>query len=582
MSAREFDSLRPLGHNESVRPSPRLVSAVLLTCLGLGCGPLGGCGTQTGPGPSVQVVTPGEPEPRPAEPVQVHVAPPGPTPVLTDAAREARLWAQRFVLGERAALLEDSAGQPFPLLALTAGAPVERVVLPAAGNLDALPGSAGVGPGGGAAPAVNGNMLGQFILFDRGAEDPLLHFHDALRRLREGLDEDGKVRVVVYGASHTAADIYTTYLRAYLQKRFGDGGLGFYPLARPSKFSRPFAAEHETSRGWKIEHAQKSEARDDGFFGLLGASASASKKRDVTRLVWNPSPDKTAEPPARTRYELFFLRQPGGGKLQLTLGDEKKPIVVDTKGKEPSHGYHAFERPGGPQALEVRPVGNGEVRLFGVTVENDARGVVVDALGIGGTRASNHLKWNEHVWADNLRRRDPDLFILAYGSNESVDEDQPITTYRANLREVLARFRRAAPAASCVLVGPGDFPLKLADGTFVRRPRLAEIIAAQREQARESGCAFWNMQQFMGGEGAMTYWTSAQPTMAMSDHLHLNRRGYVRMGMAIADALMFDFDGGVPVPEDTGSPSPEAPAPEPPPEPPPAAPARPPLPVSAP
>ncbi len=109
------------------------------------------------------------------------------------------------------------------------------------GNLDALPGSEGTGPAGtGVAPAINGNALGQFILLQRGADDPLRHFHEALRRLDQGLDEDGKVRVLLYGASHTAADIYPTYLRAYLQKRFGDGGLGFYPLAKPSKYTRPF------------------------------------------------------------------------------------------------------------------------------------------------------------------------------------------------------------------------------------------------------------------------------------------------------------------------------------------------------
>jgi hypothetical protein len=48
----------------------------------------------------------------------------------------------------------------------------------------------------------------------------------------------------------------------------------------------------------------------------------------------------------------------------------------------------------------------------------------------------------------------------------------------------------------------------------------------------------------------MAYWAGAQPAMAMSDLLHLNRRGYTRMGMALADALMFDFDGGAPVPDD--------------------------------
>ncbi|WP_272011484.1 GDSL-type esterase/lipase family protein [Nannocystis radixulma] len=497
--------------------------------------------------------------------MQVQVPPPGPTPALTDAARDARLWAQRAILGERAALLDDSAGQPFPVIPLAAGGDLQAALMPGAGpgNLDALPGSEGVGPGGtGVAPAINGNALGQFILLQRGADDPLQHFHEALRRLDQGLDEDGKVRVLVYGASHTAADIYPTYLRAYLQKRFGDGGLGFYPLAKPSKFTRPFACSIENSRGWKIEHAQRSEARDDGYFGLLGASASASKKRDVTRVSFNPPLDRKAEPPGLSRYDLYFLRQPGGGKFQVLFGG-KKAFTVDTKAKQPGPGYHSFDRPGPPETIEIRPVGDGEVRLFGVTVENEARGVVVDTLGIGGTRASNHLKWDEFVWADNYKRRAPDLVILAYGSNESVDDDQPIGVYKNNLREVLARLRRASPETSCVLVGPGDFPLKRPDNSLGPRPRVADIVAVQRELAREAGCAFWDTVQFMGGEGSMAYWAGAQPAMAMSDHLHLNRRGYTRMGMALTDALMFDFDGGSPAPGGDPVLAREAPQPDP-------------------
>ncbi|PCC69077.1 Lysophospholipase L1 [Nannocystis exedens] len=559
----------------------RLVTAAVVASLGLACGP--GCVTP-GPAQQAQAVPPPDSAPTSGgapEPVQVQVPPPGPTPALTDAARDARLWAQRAILGERAALLEDSAGQPFPVIPVAAGTELQAAMMPGAGpgNLDALPGSEGTGPAGtGVAPAINGNALGQFILLQRGADDPLRHFHEALRRLEQGLDEDGKVRVLVYGASHTAADIYPTYLRAYLQKRFGDGGLGFYPLAKPSKYTRPFGCTIDSSRGWKVEHAQRSDARDDGYYGLLGASASASKKRDVTRISFNPPLDRKAEPPAVSRYDLYFLRQPGGGKFQVLFAG-KKAFTVDTKAKQPGPGYHSFERPGPPEAIEIRPVGDGEVRLFGVTVENEAKGVVVDTLGIGGTRASNHLKWDEFVWADNYKRRDPDLVILAYGSNESVDDDQPIGVYKNNLREVLARLRRASPDTSCVLVGPGDFPLKRPDNSLGPRPRVADIVAAQRELAQEVGCAFWDTVQFMGGEGSMAYWVAAQPAMAMSDHLHLNRRGYTRMGMALADALMFDFDGGAPTPAPGGDPvlAREAPQPDPtvPPEAVPAEPTRP-------
>lgn len=480
-----------------------------------------------------------------AHPV-VTLAPPGPTPMLNDEARAARLYAQRVALGERAALLEDPEGQPFPSLAPLAGA--DALVQPAGfgapmvagSNLDALPGSRGTGlDGTAAAPAVNGNLLGNFILLDGKGSAGLDHFHSALRRLKEGKDEDGKVRVAMYGASHTAADIYPSYLRAYLQSRFGDGGHGYVAVVRPSKFYRPMAMTVESSRGWKVEHAQTRDGRDDGYYGLMGASAATSKKRSYGRVIPIELDRETAG--ETTNYDLYYLRQPKGGRFKLSV-DGKVVATINTKAKEVAPGYHSLVREAGPHKVEVEPLGDGEVRLFGMTVENDQPGVVVDTLGIGGTRASNQLKWNEHVWADNLRRRAPDLIVLAYGTNESVDEDQPIEVYKKQLREVLARLRRAAPAASCLLIGPGDFPVKGADGSFGPRPRTVQIVAAQREISAEAGCAFWDAMQFMGGEGSMVTWATAQPAMAQSDYLHLTRRGYARMGMALADAIMFDYD----------------------------------------
>lgn len=543
------------------------LAAVSLS-LGVGCGPLGGCHTPQGTPSAREPESTAKPAAEAPRTV-IKLAPPGPTPMLTDEARAARLHAQRVALGERAALLEDASGQPFPSLApltgtdplvqpaATAGPGLGAPVV-AANNLDALPGSESVG-----VSAVNGNLLGNFILLGGAGASGLTHFHEALRTLKRGEDADGKVRVVVYGASHTAADIYPSYLRAYLQQRFGDGGSGFVPLVRPSKFYRPLGLTLEASRGWKVDHAQKGE-RDDGLFGLFGASATSSKKRDFGRVIPAVDEKKQEKEKAekdgkaagehKTRYELYFLVQPAGGKFKLSV-DGKVVATINTKAgknKPASPGYHALTRDGGPHTVEVQPVGDGEVRLFGMTMENEASGVVVDNLGIGGTRAANHLKWDEHVWSDNLRRRAPDLVVLAYGTNESVDEDQPISVYREHLREVLARLRKATPEASCLLVGPGDFPTKIADGTFGPRPRTVAIATTQREVAAEAGCAFWDMMQFMGGEQSMVTWAAAQPAMAQSDHLHLTRRGYARMGMALTDALMFDYDAAAmpgPVPD---------------------------------
>ncbi|HLT36932.1 MAG TPA: GDSL-type esterase/lipase family protein [Enhygromyxa sp.] len=456
-------------------------------------------------------------------------------PAYNPEALAARYDAQRALLGDES-LFEDIEGNPVtPTIAPQVGGEL--------GSIDddillSLPGSAGFGLDGTAREeaVANGNALGLYVPIENPRSGPALaHFHEALRKLEAGEDEDGKVRVLVYGASHTQADVYPGYLRAYLQARFGNGGQGFVSVVKVNKWFRYADWNIEESKGWICEHAQRSSSRKDGYYGLLGACGSATSKRDKTLLV------PRHEAVAASDYELWYLAQPGGGRLEL-LVDGNKQGIVDTDAKQIGPGYHPFSVDAGAHTIEVRAKGDGEIRLFGLVMETETPGVVVDTLGIAGTRAANMLAWDQAIWTDNLRRRDPDLYILAYGTNEATDEDQPISVYRDNLREVLTRLRNAAPDASCLLLGPGDFPREIEEDVWVPRPRVAQIIEVQRDVAYEMGCGFWDALAFMGGVNSMHTWATARPQMASRDHIHLTKRGYVRMGMAVTDAMMASFD----------------------------------------
>jgi lysophospholipase L1-like esterase len=460
-------------------------------------------------------------------------APTAELPVLSDEALAARVAAQTRLLG-RKALFEDSAGKPVPALEVseTEGTLEDDI-------LDALPGSSGISVvDEDIEERANGNALGLYVPIENPKQPALAHFHQALRDLAEGKDEDGKVRILAYGASHTQADIYTEYMRSYLQDRFGNGGVGFVSLVRVAKWHRPYWFSIDSSKKWTVEHAQRRDARDDGLFGLLGASASATKKREWTKLSPN-HPDSPTQQGGR--YEIFYLAQPGGGKFTVHV-DGSKQGTVNTKAATTKAGYYAFDVDASGHEVEVKHAGGGEIRVFGLTNETDTSGIVVDTLGISGTRLANQLKWDEAVWADNVKKRQPDLYTFAFGTNESTDEDQPIGTYRKRLVEVLERFRRAAPEASCLLIGPGDSARQLEEGVWVTRPRLLQIRETQRDVAWEQGCAFWDGIAFMGGVGSMHQWANSKPRMASRDHIHLSRRGYVRMGMAITDAIMAEFD----------------------------------------
>ncbi|MBK6920200.1 MAG: hypothetical protein IPH07_22560 [Deltaproteobacteria bacterium] len=456
-------------------------------------------------------------------------------PLMGKAVLEARAHAQRSALGEGMPLFEDERGQPVPWIAPQVAIADE----PAFDGdlLDSLQGSSGLG--GTAAdegPRPNGNILGLFEPIEAGETAPLRHFHQALRALEHG--DDRKVRVMLVGASHTEADIYPQYIRSYLQERFGDGGHGFVLPAAPWRGYGHVDVSVDGLQHWRTEHAQRRDARDDGRYGLLGASISSRSDRAYGRVIQHAGV-------LGSRYELWFVAQPRGGSVDV-IADGRTIATVRTAARHVGPGYHAFELPESEHTIEVRVRGDGEVRLTGLVIERDDPGVVVDTLGIRGTRAANALAWDRALWSDNVRHRAPDLFVLAFGTNEATDVTQDIATYEANLREVVQRYRAAAPQASCVLVGPGDFP-QASGGTLIPRPRLSQIIEVQSRVSTELGCGFWDMQAFMGGELSMVQWVRAAPAMAQPDYIHLSRRGYVRMGMALVDALMGELDGDDPL-----------------------------------
>ncbi len=463
-------------------------------------------------------------------------------PAFTPEALGARFSAQRAFLSDDS-LFEDAQGVA---LAPKLGVEERREVGSVEDDLLlALPGSAGFGAheggvvGAGGSTTANGNALGLYVPIEDPRNGPALaHFHQALRDLRAGRDPDGKVRMLVYGGSHTQADVYPGYFRAYFQARFGDGGTGYVSMVKVNRWYHYADWSIEETKGWKSEHAQRRSARKDGYYGLLGASGATSSKRDRTKVL----PRHADALALASQYELFFLEQPEGGTLSL-WADGKRLAKIDTSAERYGAGFYRFSLPvEAAHEIEVRAVGDGEVRLHGVTMERDRPGVVVDTLGISGTRAANMLAWDQAMWTEAIEHRAPDLYTLFYGTNEATDEHQPMADYKANMREVLSRLHQAAPDASCLLIGPGDFPREVEDGVWVPRPRLGEILEAQRDIAYEMGCGFWDTRAFMGGLNSMHTWATARPQMASKDHIHFSRRGYVRLGMAVADAMMAGFD----------------------------------------
>lgn len=348
----------------------------------------------------------------------------------------------------------------------------------------------------------------------------------ALAHFQASLRSGGLTRVLHYGDSLIDTDFVVGTARRLLQERFGDGGHGFLNVGKPWEWYRHWDVQHFTRGSWSLAVATHSPA-PDGRYGLGGARF---RPRGGV-AVFGTAPEGEYGRKV-SRFEVAYAERPGAGTLVLSVdGREER---VSTEG--PVHGvaWKQIRVPDGPHTFEVRGAGDREVLLYGVTLERE-RGVVYDNLGINGARARILADFHEQTWAAQLRHRDPDLVILGFGLNEAENEHFPVGRW-PELVEVVERLRRAVPEASCMLVGPPDRVDREGSGSK-SRPVVRRITQRQRAVALEHGCAYFDLQAAMGGEGAAARWARQRPRLVAGDLRHVTPEGAERIGQMLVEAL---------------------------------------------
>ncbi|MBN8616041.1 MAG: hypothetical protein J0L92_35950 [Deltaproteobacteria bacterium] len=358
-------------------------------------------------------------------------------------------------------------------------------------------------------------------------EDPSGH---ALEHARHALDRaaqrHGVAHVVVYGGSHTAADLYTGVLRRSLQAGFGDLGHGWVAPVPPFENywqqgvriapSEGFAAVEPTTKHMEID-----------AYGLAGMAFDAS----------GPALAEIETDGSRcSRIEVFHLAQPGGGTLRVHV--DGVPFEVSTAADSPRAASVTIATRDGSHHVAIEALGDGPVRLFGVALGREGSGVVVDQLGLAGAKARHQLLWSEEIWAPLLAARAPDLLVVSYGNNETDDHHLTNDEHVAHFERMLARLRERAPEASCLVLSPADRLLPDAEGRLVTPPLLELLRVEQRRIAFERGCAFFDVMGWQGGPGSMARLRRTDPPLARDDQIHFTELGYRRLGAALTTALL--------------------------------------------
>ena len=374
-------------------------------------------------------------------------------------------------------------------------------------------------------------------------EEPPLPLTDASGKALDGfyaalaetaLGKAGAVtRIAHFGDSIIVSDFVSGTLRRIFQREFGDAGHGYMLIAN----AWPAYAHNDVYRfassGWKVSRIVGPLA-PDGLYGLGGVSFKAPPG---VRARFGTE-DEGQFGRSVSRFVLSYLEQPGGGRIEINV-DGSHHADVDAAGPEKRVRAYEVKVPDGPHQFEI-VTRTGMPRAFGVVLERNQAGVVLDALGVQGARIRFLDKMDDEHFAEQLRWRSPDLVIFQFGANESGDGfAYPMPEYYATMRAVLEQTRRALPDSGCLVLSAMD-RARRKDNVLESLPIIPLIVKEQTRAAHDVGCAFFDTYRAMGGHGSMATWV--RRGLGQADLTHPTGVGSQVLGKWIFRALMQGYN----------------------------------------
>ncbi|MGE0458778.1 MAG: GDSL-type esterase/lipase family protein [Bauldia sp.] len=341
--------------------------------------------------------------------------------------------------------------------------------------------------------------------------------------------------VLHIGDSHTAADFFTGRVRDILERSYGKGGV-VLPPGTPQAGVRSNVFRIEATPGWSYERIRAS-AEHPSRFWLTGFTAEArSAGQEITFEAYQPMPF--------TAIDVSLVAQPAGGAVELLLdGEPIETLPLDGPDEAlirrviPVAGIAEFEN------LTIRSTNDGPVILTGVTVYRYDPSISYLSVGYPGARADLLLDFNADNLANDLARLDPDIIVVAFGTNEGYDDNLNIDRFREEYTEIIGFLAEHADNLQDVVIvqppygsreGGRAGPSPDGYACFNVPANLIAVRETLAEIAGELGAVTWD---WAASLPSPCTGNTAAADMYAADRLHLSNDGYRYSAERFADFL---------------------------------------------
>lgn len=361
----------------------------------------------------------------------------------------------------------------------------------------------------------------EFMEFCTNAPARLYLPHDSIPYLDcffEALEnaDNRHVRIMHYGDSQLECDRISSNLREEFQERFGGIGVGLVPAVQTVP---TYTLEQTASPEGLHRYLAYGPADRRVSHSRYGVMAQMTRVDGNANLTFRTRGGKDY-PHAQTFSEVTVLAQ-GNGTIKVTAADSTMALTSDTTNK--GLCFHTVRLPRATDRASVNI--NGQWEVYGIKLEG-AKGISIDNIPMRGSSGTMFTKIDRSSMEPFFRKENVGLIILQYGGNSVpyLKTDKAIETYKEGLKKQIALFRSMSPRSCILFIGPSDMATSI-QGTMQTYPQLEKVVQAIREAAGESGVAFWNLYDAMGGKGSMVRWVNARPQLAGSDYVHFTPKG---------------------------------------------------------
>jgi lysophospholipase L1-like esterase len=351
--------------------------------------------------------------------------------------------------------------------------------------------------------------------------------------------------ILQIGDSHTAADLFTGEVRDRLQEKFGAGGL-FLPPGIPKAGVQSAEINIRADDAWTYKAMASTDEPD--HFWLSGYTATVTQSGAKVTFT-----AKTQQ--AFDAIDVSFLKNNGGGRANILLDG----TIVDQVSLDGRPGDPLIRRlmpPDGKvgsfKTLQVVTSSGGPVEFSGVFVDQRKSGVSYLSVGFPGARVTVLKRMAPENLADDMSRIDPDMVVLAFGTNEGFDDNLDIDAYKQTLAGIVGDMLKANPRLKVVIVGPPPAARKensctdvrtqcgsppIAGSCWAQPPKLNSVRDAEREVAKAQGAIFWDWSSVLPTACALELGHLGDPAIFGPDRVHMTGTGYRNSADAFAQML---------------------------------------------